>query len=189
MSSKYLSTYHVTYLVEYLSTFFFCRSKNFQPAPTMILMEILSGPLCRGRFEVPSKYVAISAICLRENRLHLRSGGCNTSRGKHHRGDCLSMAREHKRAIVALCCFHHFDIQKSHGFDPQSQSFPKATECYGSDSRMIHRPLVSIHTVRSSMGIQHLQNQSGLFNCYMPCGQKTTEELKYVEVEDFFLLT
>lgn len=92
----------------------------------MILMEILSGPLCRGRFEVPSKYVAISAICLRENRLHLRSGGCNTSRGKHHRGDCLSMAREHKRAIVALCCFHHFDIQKSHGFDPQSQSFSQS---------------------------------------------------------------
>ena len=92
----------------------------------MILMEILSGPLCRGRFEVPSKYVAISAICLRENRLHLRSGGCNTSRGKHHRGDCLSMARQHKRAIVALCCFHHFDIQKSRGFDPQSQSFPQS---------------------------------------------------------------
>lgn len=162
----------------------------------MILMEILSGPLCSGRFEVPSKYVAISAICLRENRRHLIWGlevvtpVVESTTG----GICLWQLR-HKRAIVAknvAFTFITLTFRNHMAFVSQSQSF---SQSYGRNADLLpglpfHHSIVNPHSAQESTGNPTpSKNQSGLCNCYMPCGQKTTEELKYAEVEDFFLLT
>ena len=156
MSSKYLSTYLGKKICRHS---FFCRSKNFQPAPTMILIKILSGPLCSGRFEVPSKYVAISAICLRENRRHLIWGlevvtpVVESTTG----GICLWQLR-HKRAIVAkhvafitltfrnLSSLWHSEITWL--LFLRANPFPKATDgiSYGSASRTSIPPLHSQST-------------------------------------------